>query len=358
MHVMTYHLVSRHGRVTLRLAILVTLVATLFAVPRFTASAQPTHKNGPFTIGVSNGLVGNGWREEMKCAIKAEAHVQDPRNKVVINEVNLDAAKQVAGIRDLISAGANAIIINPPDANSANTVIQQAVSRGIVVVVVDQLVTSTAPYQAENNQYLYGYRGMMWLAKRLNGHGNIVILRGIAGAPADTDRESGIKAVLKQYPGIHVLKEVFTNWQPATGGQQMLTLLRAYKNIDGVWTSGIDYTAVPTFLTAHRKFVPIVGADNKLFVHQLITLKSRGLVGAAVTNPPPIGGVGAAIALKVLKGGSAPKITKLVPQVWNNVNQLGILKAHDIAGVPDSYAVDWHVPPYTHYSLKALLACK
>ena len=33
-------------------------------------------KEGPFTIGVSNTLVGNGWREQMICAIKAEAQRQ------------------------------------------------------------------------------------------------------------------------------------------------------------------------------------------------------------------------------------------------------------------------------------------
>ncbi|MBV9278622.1 MAG: substrate-binding domain-containing protein [Chloroflexi bacterium] len=342
----------------LRVAVMLTLAATFFAVPRFTASASGPRASGPFTIGVSNGLVGNGWREEMKCSVKAEARADNPANKVIVNESNLDAAKQVAGIRDLISAGANAIIIDPPDDHSADGAIQQAVSRHIVVVVVDQFVKSTLPYQAANDQYKYGYRGMLWLAKRLNGHGNVVILRGIAGAPADTAREQGIQAVLKMYPGIHVLKEVYTNWTYATGGSEMLTLLRAYKNIDGVWTSGIDYTAVQAFQTLHRKFVPIVGADNEGFVHQLVTMKSQGLVGAAVTNPPPIGGVGAAIALKVLKGGTASKITKLTPKVWDNVKNLATLRAHDIRGVPVTYAVDWRVLPYTHYTLASLLACK
>lgn len=355
---MVHRLVSRQGRMAFRLAIMISLVATLFAVPWHSASAGVSHASGPFTIGVSNGLVGNGWREEMKCSIKAEAHADNPANKVVINEANLDPAKQVAGIRDLISAGVNAIIINPPDKSSANGVIAQAIARHIVVVVVDQLVTSSLPYQAENNQWRYGYRGADWLARTLHGKGNIVVLRGIAGAPADTDRESGLRAALRQYPGVHILKEVFTNWTYATGGSQMLTLLRAYKHIDGVWTSGIDYTAVQAFITAHRKFVPIVGADNKGFVHQLVTMRKQGLVGAAVTNPPPIGGVGTAIALEVLKGGHPAKITKLRPSLWDNVHQFSTLKKHDISGVPPTYAVDWNVPPYTHYSLRALLACR
>jgi ribose transport system substrate-binding protein len=345
------------SRVTVRAAIMLTLVGTLFAAPHFTASASSVHAGPPWVIGISNGLVGNGWREEMKCSIKAEAKVSGKVSKVIVNETNLNTAGQVAGIRDLVSAGANAIVIDPPDASSANGAIQEAVSRGVVVVVVDQLVTSNLPYQAENNQFRYGYRGAYWLAQTLHGHGNIVVLRGIAGAPADTDRENGIKAALKHFPGIHILKEVFTNWSYPTGGSQMLTLLHAYKHIDGVWTSGIDYTVVNAFQTAHRKFVPIVGADNKGFVHDLVTLKSKGLVGAAVTNPPPIGGVGASIALKVLEGGHPAKILKLRPDLWDNVHNFATLKAHDIKGVPPTYAVDWNVKPYTHYNLHQLLSC-
>jgi ribose transport system substrate-binding protein len=114
---------------------------------------------------------------------------------------------------------------------------------------------------------------------------------------------------------------------------------------------------VNAFQTAHRKFVPIVGADNKGFVHDLVTLKSKGLVGAAVTNPPPIGGVGASIALKVLEGGHPAKILKLRPDLWDNVHNFATLKAHDIKGVPPTYAVDWNVKPYTHYNLHQLLSC-
>ena len=42
--------------------------------------------------------------------------------------------------------------------------------------------------------------------------------------------------------------------------------------VDGVWTSGIDYTVVNAFKTAGKPLVPIVGADNNEFLKQLMTL--------------------------------------------------------------------------------------
>ena len=109
----------------------------------------------------------------------------------------------------------------------------------IVVVVMDQLVTSPAPYQVENNQVEYGTVGMEWLARQLHGKGNVVIVRGIAGAPAYTDRENGIRIALKKYPGIHVIGEIYSEWNPVTALQRISTFLPAHPKIDGWWTSGV-----------------------------------------------------------------------------------------------------------------------
>src|SRR5690349_11237328 len=96
------------------------------------ARASSAHA-GQWVLGVSNTLIGNGWREEMICAVKAEATASGKVSKVVVNDINGSAADQITGIRTLISSGVNAIIINPADRNSLNSVIQQATSRGIVV---------------------------------------------------------------------------------------------------------------------------------------------------------------------------------------------------------------------------------
>jgi ribose transport system substrate-binding protein len=199
---------------------------------------------------------------------------------------------------------------------------------------------------------------MEWLAKQLHGHGNVVVMRGIAGVPADTDRETGIKQALAKYPGIHVVKEVYTQWQAAPAAQQMLTLLNSGLKIDGVWTSGTDYTVVNAFTTAHRKYVPVVGADNNEFVHQMMTLHSKGFIGAAVSNPATIGGVGASIAISVLQGKTMPKLIKLTPTIWTYAQSLKTLQANYLPKQGATYSVRLEVPPYTHYTPAQLTACQ
>src|SRR5205085_10453541 len=91
---------------------LVTLVVLAVTVA-VTASARTDAKQSKFVIGVSNTLVGNGWREEMICAVKAQAAASGKVAKVIVANRNGGPAEQAADLRNLISAGANAIIVNP-----------------------------------------------------------------------------------------------------------------------------------------------------------------------------------------------------------------------------------------------------
>ena len=93
-----------------------------------------------YVVGVSNTLVGNGWREEMVCSIKAEALASGMVSKVILANRNGGPSEQIADLRNLISAGVNIIIINPSDRKALDPVIKQAADRHIVVVAVDQAV--------------------------------------------------------------------------------------------------------------------------------------------------------------------------------------------------------------------------
>lgn len=321
------------------------------------AATEAPAAEGGFVIGVSNTLVGNGWREQMICAIKAEATASRLVDQVVVVNRNGGPTEQIADIEGLISQGVDAIIINPTDREGLNAVIEAAIAQGIVVVAVDQAVTAEGAYVVTNDQTAYAQVGAEWLFEKLGGKGAVAEMRGIDGVPADTDRHNGFLAALEKYPDIEVVAEVFTGWDPSTAAQQALDLITT-KEIAGIWTSGTDYTTVEQFQAADKPFVPIVGADNNGFVGQLIDLADEGLVGAAVTNPPAIGAVGLSIALDALTGKNPEQTTLLTPQVYST---------DDPAGLESLYAPDqqpgWstyvNIEPYTHYAGSAdVSACK
>src|SRR5215211_7559203 len=341
----------------LRWALPVMALCAVAVTVAVTASARSGKAQADYVLGVSNTLVGNGWREEMICSVYAQARASGVVSKVVVANRNGGPAEQSADIRNLISAGANAIIINPSSSTALNAAIQQAASRGVKVVAVDQRVTAPQAYNVTNDQAAYGRLGAEWLFKQLGGKGNVVEMRGIAGVPADTDRHRGFQLALKKYPGIKVVKQTFTGWSFAPGGKQMLDILNSGVRVDGVWTSGIDYTVVNAFKTAGKPYVPVVGADNNEFLHQMITLYPK-FQGAAVTNPATIGGVGAAVAIKLLKGGTVAKWVKLTPAVWDMKSAAKEVRANYSSSRAPTYSARLQVKPWTTYTTAQLTSCK
>ncbi|MDE0531666.1 MAG: ABC transporter substrate-binding protein [Albidovulum sp.] len=312
-----------------------------------------------YSIGVSNTVQGNGWREQMICAIKAQALSSGKVSDLNIAHRNTDAAGQLEDIRNLIQAGVDAIIINPSNPDGLNAAIQEATDAGIVVVAVDQAVSAPTAYVLSNNQEEYAYLGAKWLFEQLGGSGDVVYMRGAAGASADSDRDAGFHRAHDEHPDVNIIHEVFTGWQQDQGKQQMLDFLATGIPLDGVWTSGIDNVIVDAFLESDSPLVPIVGADNAGFVGMLSSVD--GLVGAAVTNPGSVGGAGIALALNILGGDAPGDRTVLVdPALWENQTEEGkaTLAAAENPNLDPEWPVSVSIPGWTDYSMEQIIACK
>jgi ribose transport system substrate-binding protein len=333
------------------------LLGTAMAIGLAGMAAAEAH--GGYKIGISNTVQGNGWREEMVCAMKAEALASGKVASLNIAHRNTDAAGQLEDIRNLIQAGVQAIVVNPSNAEGINAAIKEATDAGIVVVAVDQAVTEPSAYILSNNQEEYAYLGAKWLFEQMGGKGAVVYMRGAAGAGADNDRDVGFKKAMAEFPEITVAQEVFTGWQQDQGKQQINDIIAAGVPFQGVWTSGIDNVIVDAFVESGAPMVPIVGADNAGFVGQLSSVE--GLKGAAVTNPGSVGGAGVALAIQILEGKMPAEKTVLVnPELWENVTDEG--KAKLAAAANPNLSPEWPVsvsiPGWTTYSMEQIIACK
>ncbi|RLP27118.1 ABC transporter substrate-binding protein [Mesorhizobium sp. YM1C-6-2] len=312
-----------------------------------------------YTIGVSNTVQGNGWREEMICAIKAQALASGKVKALNIAHRNTDAAGQLEDLRNLISAKVDAIVVNPADPAGIQAALAEATAAGITVVAVDQAVTEPSAYIISNNQEEYGYLGAKWLFETIGGKGNIVYMRGAAGASADSDRDKGFKRALAEFPDVKVAQEVFTGWQQDQGKQQILDYIATGVPFDGIWTSGIDNVIVDALVESQATLVPVVGADNAGFVGQLNSVE--GLKGAAVTNPGSIGGAGVTLAVQILDGKKPAEQTVLVqPEIWENVTDAGKEKLKGAAdpSLSPEWPVSISIPDWTTYTKDQIVACK
>jgi ribose transport system substrate-binding protein len=294
-----------------RSAIAFVAVAALVGACSSTASpGAGGAAKAPYSIGYSNGGgVGNGFREEQVCTAKAEATAlgKDKISGLTVIHRNTDAAGQLADLRTLISQNVNAIVFNPNDPDALNPALAEAKAKGIVTVSVDAYVTDPSTWNLYNNQVKYAELGAEWLFKQMNGKGTVWYTRGLAGHPADSDRDIGFNNMLKKYPDIKVANPggTFTGWDPATATQITNDFIASggYDKVDGIWASGMGAQIVDAIKAAGKPFKPIADADIGAFVKQLLDPTGYpGLKGAAVTNTASVGGAGITLALKLLNG--------------------------------------------------------
>lgn len=329
---------------------------------------------GEYRIGYSNGGgVGNGFREEQVCTAKAEALASGQVTELVTIHRNTDPAGQLSDIRDLIAADVDAIVFNPNDPDALNPALEEAAAAGIPTVAVDGYVTDDPTYKLYNNQVEYARLGAEWLFEQLGGEGNVYYMRGIAGNPADSDRDIGFRQALENYPDITVIPSIdgeHTDWDPAKTTQLINDWIASgqYEDTDGIWTSGMDSQVVDAIQQANLDFVPIVGADLGAFVAQLLDEENYpGLVGAAVTNTAAVGGAGINLAIKLLdgdtvetaEGADQPNTVLLTPVLADNVSDDGkaTLASWQVDGLDPLWPLGLIIDGWTTYTPQQAVAC-
>ncbi len=309
------------------LSLLITLLAALLAAcgsqpttqPAATSappageatSAPPAEggRTGPFTIGISNGFVGSEWRTQMIAdleQINAEYMAAGLTNELVIESADTDVQGQTQQIRNLINRGVDAIIINPNSQNGLNSVIKEATDAGIVVIAIDQEVDEPSAINVVIDQTEWARMSAQWLVDELGGQGDVVVINGIAGHPANEARYNGVKEVFEANPGINVLNVANANWDQATGQQTMANLLASHPNIDGVWTQdGMALGVLQALVAAQPAEWPVVVGEARAGYMQLwneVKQSNPDFRSYGVVNPPGVAASGMRVALNLLQG--------------------------------------------------------
>src|SRR5689334_7190216 len=98
--------------------------ATRFALGAIALLASTAAYAEPYKIAVSNSYIGNEWRVQMIKFMEAyTAKNLQGKVELTVNNSGTDAQKQIAVLSDMISAGVNAILVNPASDTALDAVI-------------------------------------------------------------------------------------------------------------------------------------------------------------------------------------------------------------------------------------------
>ncbi|GAA6150255.1 monosaccharide ABC transporter substrate-binding protein, CUT2 family [Pseudooceanicola nitratireducens] len=266
------------------------------------ATATVAHAE-EFTIGLSNGWVGSEWRTQMIAEAEEAAKAWADKGVTVTTKVqsaNVDVPGQIAHVRNFISQGVDAIIINPNSPTAFDPVFAEAADAGILVIATDAEVSSPDAIYVGIDQKGWAEMSARWLAETLDGKGTVVAINGVAGHPANEMRVAGYQEVFGEFPGIEIVNEVNGNWDQAQGQQAMQNILATYPDIDGVWVQdGMAAGAWRAMQDAGRDDIYATGEIRKDFID---IWSENSLKSGASVNPPGVMASALNVAVNMLMG--------------------------------------------------------
>ncbi|WP_322028288.1 substrate-binding domain-containing protein, partial [Burkholderia sp. BCC1981] len=155
------------------------------------------------SIGVTVGSLGNPYFVTIMKGAEARAKQLNPNAKVTAVSADYDLNKQFTQIDNFISAHVDMILLNATDPKAIEPAVKKAQAAGITVVAVD-VAAAGANATVQTNNVKAGELACDFLAKKLNGKGNVIIENG-PQVSAVIDRVNGCKTVLAKNPGIKLL---------------------------------------------------------------------------------------------------------------------------------------------------------
>ena len=140
--------------------------------------------------------------------------------------------------------------------------------------------------------------------EQLGGKGNVIVDRGLAGAPISAQLQNGYEAVLAKYPDIKIVG--YYNGDYALGPEQsgVAALLAANPQVDGILTQGYGSGAMQALKDAGRPIVPVTGFSyNGSAVACAQTEGAKCILGA---NPAWLSSEAIKLAVDILDTGQKP----------------------------------------------------
>ncbi len=258
-----------------------------------TGGTTGTTGGGGITVGVSwNNYNEERWAKWDEPAIKAALDAGGA--KYISSDAGSSAEQQLTDVENLISQGADALIILAQDGEAILPAVQSALDQGIPVIAYDRLIEDPgALYITFDNVEVGRMQARAVLAQVPKG--NYVYIKGnAADANADFLR-SGQKEILKDAESAGDIKnvgETYTdNWDPA-----------------------LAQTEMEQFLTENNNKVDAVVAENDGMAGGVVAaLEAQGLAGQVAVS----GQDGDAAALNRIALG-----TQTV-DVWKDSRELG-----------------------------------
>ncbi len=138
------------------------------------------------------------------------------------------ALKQVEQVESFIAQKVDAIIMNPCEVEASSPAVAKALAAKIPIINVNS-ETSAKPSAFVGSDDVESARiAMKFIADKLGGKGNVVMMHGYMGQAAQIKREQGAREILKQYPNLKLIANQTAEWDRAQAMSLMENWIQSF----------------------------------------------------------------------------------------------------------------------------------
>ncbi|NUT82019.1 sugar ABC transporter substrate-binding protein [Pseudomonas sp. NA13] len=208
-------------------------------------------------IGVSMSQFDDTWLTYLRESMDKKAKSLPDGVTLQFEDARSDVVKQLSQVENFISQKVDALIVNPVDTAATQRITKAAVAAGIPLVYVnrrpDDPKLPAGVVTVASDDLEAGRMQMQYLADKMGGKGDIVILLGDLANNSTTNRTKGVKEVLAKYPDIKIEQEQ-----------------------TGTWSRDKGMTLVNDWLTQGRDFNAVVANNDEMAIGAAMALKQAG----------------------------------------------------------------------------------
>jgi ribose transport system substrate-binding protein len=303
------------------LCALLVLVCVTLSVCKRNADKSGAEAAKP-RVAVSLPPANNSWQAKMRQIIDTEIKLYPEYDWTVKNAVDDNDQLNQLGI--FLNDKYDAMIILPGNGTLLTPICERIFDSGCKTIILDRGIESTK-YTAlvMGDNYGGGVNAARLLGGRLNGRGDVAVLRSYTGIPIDMDRYNGFAdTVKKEFPNIKILVEGDGEFNREAGLRAMSNILPGYPKIDAVYAQD-DETALGALTAINNarridiKF--ITGFGGTMDTYQKFIANDPVYI-ASMSYFPSMGADGVQMAARILKGGTFNKDTILPSSVVDATN--------------------------------------
>ncbi|MFQ3621663.1 MAG: substrate-binding domain-containing protein [Spirochaetales bacterium] len=237
--------------------------------------------------------------------------------EVIAMDGKRDPNEQIKQVENFITQKVDAILIHVIDQTIAPRITKLCNDAKIPLVYVNRKPEDSALQGAKvvavaSPEEVAGQLQAEFVAKRLNGQGNVAILLGSLGSAPQIGRTKGTKDTLAKYPGIRIIREQTANFQRPEAVAVVENWLASGDKIDAIIANN-DEMAIGAVLVLEEKKMKgktvVTGVDATSDALKFI---EEGRLDMTVfQNGGAQGRGGVQAALKLIRGEQVPKFVEI-----------------------------------------------